>query len=240
VGKTGLIRDLARRHGKQLLELNMERRLELADHFKPNDPRHALADLAADLGHCHDILCKARICHRVEHTAANGLPLGAETKGSLFKSILADIGLVSMQLGLFRLDFRDADHVIWANKGGLAEQSVGQQLRCLAPAYEDPRLFYWQRTEGRQGEIDYLIQQGSAIITVEVKAGSSGSMNSLHAFIAARKLDRAIRLDINPPSVQLAECKTTTGEPVSHQLLSLPFYMVESIPAALAARMDPR
>jgi hypothetical protein len=187
---------------------------------------------------CHDLLCKARICHRVEHTAANGLPLGAETKSGLFKSILVDIGLVSAQLGLSRLEFRDIDQVIWANKGGLAEQFVGQHLRCLAPVYEDPRLFYWQRTEGRQGEIDYLIQQGSSIVPVEVKAGSSGSMKSLHAFMADKGLARAIRLDINPPSVQAVVCKTTTGEPVSYQLISLPLYMVESIPTALAVRRD--
>ena len=64
------------------------------------------------------------------------------------------------------------------------------------------------------------------------------SMKSLHAFMADKGLEWAIRLDINPPSVQLVECKTTTGEPVSYQLISLPLYMVESIPAALAARMD--
>jgi hypothetical protein len=47
--------------------------------------------------------------------------------------------------------------VVWANKGMLAEQFVGQQLRTIMPAYEDPRLFYWKRIEGRQAEIDYQL-----------------------------------------------------------------------------------
>ena len=50
VGKTWLVRDLARRHGRTLLELNMEKRPELADHFRNNDARRAVSELGIDLG----------------------------------------------------------------------------------------------------------------------------------------------------------------------------------------------
>jgi hypothetical protein len=125
------------------------------------------------------------------------------------------------------------DTVVWANKGALAEQFAGQQLRTIMPAYEDPRLFYWQRTEGRQAEIDSLVQRGNRILPIEVKFGSSGSMKSLHAFMRQKQLQYAIRLDTNPPSVQDIMMKTTTGEPVSYRLMSLPLYMAESIPAGM-------
>ena len=186
-----------------------------------------------EIKRCFELLRLARICHQVEHTAANGLPLGAETKQGLFKTILVDIGLASVQLGLSRLDLREPELLVWANKGALAEQFVGQQLRCITPVYEDPRLFYWQRTEGRQAEIDYLIQLGNSILPIEVKAGNSGSMKSLHAFMQQKKLSHAIRLDTNPPSVQDIVVRTTTGEPVSYRLLSLPLYMTESITAGM-------
>ena len=186
-----------------------------------------------DIKRAQELLQLARVCHRVEHTAANGLPLGAETNHRTFKSILVDVGLVSVQLGLSRLDFRDLDNVAWANKGGLAEQFVGQHLRCLSRSFEDPRLFYWQRVAGRQGEIDYIIQRGSQIVPVEVKAGSAGAMKSLHAFMHQKKLPRALRLDTNPPSAQDLDVKTTTSQPVKYHLMSLPLYMVESIPATL-------
>lgn len=188
-----------------------------------------------DLKQALELLRLARVCHRVEHTAANGLPLGAETNPRTFKAILLDVGLASVQLGLSRLDLKDLNAVVWSNKGGLAEQFVGQHLRCLSQAYEEPRLFYWQRTEGRQGEIDYIIQQGSHVIPVEVKAGKAGTMKSLHAFMHAKQLRNALRLDINPPSVQNLDTQTTTGESVRYRLLSLPLYMVESIPTALSA-----
>lgn len=186
-----------------------------------------------DLKQAVELLSLARVCHRAEHTAANGLPLGAENNPLLFKLLLVDIGIAAAQLGLSRLDLRDLDQTVWANKGGLAEQFVGQHLRCLSEAWEDPRLFYWQRTGGRQGEIDFVLQHGRHIIPVEVKAGSAGSMKSLHAFMQAKKLTLAVRLDTNTPSVQYMDVKTTTGEPVRYKLLSLPLYMTELLPASI-------
>jgi len=184
-----------------------------------------------------ELLRLARVCHRVEHTAANGLPLGAETNPGLFKVILVDVGLAAVQQGLSRLDLRDLDTVVWANKGGIAEQFVGQHLRCLSQAYEDPGLFYWQRTEGRQAEIDYVIQHGSHVVPLEVKAGKAGSMKSLHAFMQGKKLRCALRLDINPPSSQEVDVMTTTAQSVTYRLISLPLYMAESIPAVLQAHL---
>ncbi len=181
-----------------------------------------------------ELLTLARVCHRVEHTAGNGLPLGAETNPRLVKTLLLDVGLISVQLGLSRLAWRDIESVVWANKGGVAEQFVGQHLRCLCLPFEEPRLFYWQRTEGRHGEIDYLIQHGRHIIPVEVKAGSAGAMKSLHAFMHDKRLDLALRLDTNPPSIQPMDVLTTTGDHSKYELRSLPLYMVESIPMALS------
>ncbi len=192
------------------------------------DPELRHRDVKAAL----ELLTLARVCHRVEHTAGNGLPLGAETNPRLVKALLLDVGLVSIQLGFSRLDWRDLDAVVWANKGGLAEQFVGQHLRRLFQPFEEPRLFYWQRTEGRHGEIDYLLQRGPRIIPVEVKAGSAGAMKSLHAFMHDKHLESALRLDTNPPSRQSLEVRTTTGESVKYELRSLPLYMVESIPSA--------
>jgi len=180
-----------------------------------------------------DMLTLARVCHRIEHTAANGLPLGAESNPRLFKMIMTDIGISTVQLGLSRLEFRNVSQVVWANKGGLAEQFVGQHLRCLFKPWEEPRLFYWQRTGGRQAELDFIIQYGAQIIPIEVKAGSSGSMKSLHAFMQSKQLPLAVRLDTNLPSVQDLDVQTTTGESVRYRLLSLPLYMTETLPVAI-------
>jgi hypothetical protein len=51
------------------------------------------------------------------------------------------------------------------------------------------------------------------------------SMKSLHAFMQAKQLSCSLRLDINPPSSQVVDVKTTTGESVNYRLISLPLYM---------------
>ena len=113
------------------------------------------------------------------------------------------------------------------NKGEVAEQVVGQLLRTIDPYYIEPKLYYWQRNQpGSNAEIDYLIQHNSTIIPIEVKAGSRGSMQSLHLFMKLKKLSTAVRLSSNTPSKMAVETKISSGEVVKYELLSLPIYMI--------------
>jgi hypothetical protein len=48
-------------------------------------------------------------------------------------------------------------------------------------------------------------------------------------------LKLAVRLDTSPPSSQDMAVRTTTGKPAEYGLLSLPLYMVESLPTAVQA-----
>src|SRR5690606_12426200 len=103
------------------------------------------------------MLCAARLCHRVEATAATGIPLGAEVDERRYKLILLDVGLLSASLGLAPTDLERADALVLANEGALAEQVVGQALRLTAPPAAEPRLFYWAReARGSEAEVDYV------------------------------------------------------------------------------------
>jgi predicted AAA+ superfamily ATPase len=155
--------------------------------------------------------------------------LGAESNDKFFKTLMVDIGLISAHLGLSSVKPADLDSMLLSNRGGLAEQFVGQQLRAAQTPAMDPQLFYWQRTGGRQGEIDYILQHGNHIVPVEVKSGAAGSMKSLHQFMAERKLGMAVRLDANPPSFEEMRVKTTQGHFVKYQLLSLPLYLAGNV-----------
>ncbi|KKK98677.1 hypothetical protein LCGC14_2640370, partial [marine sediment metagenome] len=83
------------------------------------------------------------------------------------------------------------------------------------------------------GEIDYIIQYGTTIIPVEVKAGAKGAMKSLHQFMFDKKLDLAVRCDQNAQALYMMDVKTTIGDRVSYKLLSIPFYLVEVLPSLL-------
>jgi uncharacterized protein len=49
VGKTWIVRELAKQTGKQLIELNFEKQRSLAIHFESNDPSTILLNLESAL-----------------------------------------------------------------------------------------------------------------------------------------------------------------------------------------------
>jgi uncharacterized protein len=175
------------------------------------------------------LLFQARVCSRISHTSGNGLPLGAESNDKFFKALMVDVGLISAQLGLTTGKQSSLDKMILTNKGEIAEQFVGQQLRASQSPLMDPQLFYWQRTGGRLAEIDYIIQHRNNIIPVEVKSGAAGRMKSLHQFMEGKKLPLAVRFNINQPALENIDVTTTTGQPVKYRLLSLPLYLTERV-----------
>ena len=134
-----------------------------------------------------------------------------------------------VQLGLSSLKPLDLKDLILINKGGLAEQFAGQQIRVAQSYISKPQLYYWQKTSGGQAELDYIIQYGNTIVPIEIKSGKSGSMKSLHHFMQKKNLDLAIRFNANQAETLDIKVKTTQGKPVSYCLLSLPIYLAERI-----------
>ncbi len=174
-----------------------------------------------------DLLTKARVCHRIVSTAANGVPLGAEINKKYVKALLLDCGLCSASLGLTLHQLQSIQELTLINSGGIAEQYVGQILRAIHPAFVQPMLYYWQRTEkASNAEIDYIFQHQNQVIPIEVKAGATGSLKSLHRFMKEKKKRLAIRINSDYPSVVKVNVKDSTGTPVEYELLSLPFYLL--------------
>lgn len=173
------------------------------------------------------LLLKARVCHKVQGSSANGIPLGAEVNSKIFKIILIDVGLVSTMLGLKLHQFSNMEDILVINKGALAEQVVGQLLRLLSPFYVEPALHYWSRElANSSAEIDYLIQDNQRLIPIEVKAGVEGKLRSLHQFMSEKPWKLAIRFYAGPVQRDHIKSKTTTGDLNDYELISLPFYLL--------------
>ena len=120
---------------------------------------------------------------------------------SVFKLLNLDIGLMNRMAGVSPADIRGLSEQRLINEGALAEQFVGQQLLRSHELNSPLLLHYWQRS-GKKGnaEVDFIIQLGSDIIPLEVKAGTTGTLKSLHQFMAEKHARLAVRLDLNPPS----------------------------------------
>jgi len=190
-------------------------------------------DRSGPLKQALELLCLARVCHQVVASAATSPPLGANSNDKVFKVLLLDTGLVSSLVGLSLVGLSPGADLMLSHRGGLAEQVVGQLLRLLPPAHEQPSLFYWQRqSSGAEAELDYVIQNGPHLVPVEVKSGSTGTLRSLHLFMAERNLPLAVRFNGSEPSLVQVDATTVAGA-ARYQLLSLPLYAVELLPALL-------
>lgn len=176
------------------------------------------------------LLTKARICHQIISTAANGVPLGAEINTKFFKVIGIDVGLVSAALKLELHQINSIAEINLINSGGIAEQVVGQLLRTIEPSYIEPSLYYWVREKKNSAaEIDYLIQHQNKIIPIEVKAGSTGSLKSLHFFMALKKIHTAVRINSDIPIIIPVKTKAHNGSTIKYQLISMPFYLTQQL-----------
>jgi predicted AAA+ superfamily ATPase len=145
-----------------------------------------------------ELLIMAGLVYPVTHSAANGVPLGAEANHKFRRIIPFDTGIFLHTLGL-RSEILPAADFAAVNKGALAEVSVGLELIKAASFFAPAELFCWQRSAGKErgnAQVDYVVQKGSAIIPIEVKSGSTGTMQSLRLFMKEKNLKRGVRASL--------------------------------------------
>ncbi|MHB8207129.1 ATP-binding protein [Mucilaginibacter sp.] len=135
-----------------------------------------------------DLLIMSGLVIPVTHTAANGLPLGAEANPKQRKMLLLDTGIFQRLLGLNISDILFEDNFDAINKGAIAEQFVGLELLKSFSCYRQENLYFWHReAKSSSAEVDYVIQQNENIVPIEVKSGKKGSMQSLFLFLEEKK-----------------------------------------------------
>ena len=200
-------------------------------HFSREDPAVATRDGI-------ELLCMARVLSKVIHSHCNGLPLQAEGDPRVYKLLFMDIGLMNAVCGLGWSAVEGMNETRLVNEGAMAEQFVGQHLQDLLSGSPNRELTYWLR-EGRatNAEVDYVVSFDGRIVPIEVKAGASGSLKSLHQFAAEKGAPVAVRFDAGPPAVQTVHTRVPRAgrqTEVAYRLLSLPLYLVERLPHLLA------
>ncbi len=201
-------------------------------HFSREDKA---ATIKADI----ELLCMARVLSKVTHSHCNGLPLQADFDPRSYKLLFMDVGLMNAVSGLGWSAIENTDETRLVNEGAMAEQFVGQHLEGLLAESPNRGLSYWLR-EGRaaNAEVDYVAAFDGRIVPIEVKAGASGSLKSLHQFVAEKTTPVAVRFDVALPSIQTIRTRVQQGRgpiDVAYRLISLPMYLVERLPAILAS-----
>lgn len=170
-----------------------------------------------DLKNALELLALAGVIKPVYMSYASGLPLSAEINEKKFKLNFVDIGLMQNACGL-QSDIGMTQDFMQVNSGAVAEQFVGQELRAYSDSHQESRLFFWARDKrNSSAEVDYIINAGSDIFPLEVKAGKTGTLKSLRLFLREKKAKFGIRISQDKLSY-------------IDNILSVPLYMIEQIP----------
>lgn len=119
----------------------------------------------------------AGIAYKVNRIKEPKLPLKFYEDFDAFKLFLLDCGLLGCMTDTPADQMLIGDNVFTEFKGALTEQYVLQQLQVLGFS-----PYYWSNSK-TPAEIDFVIQEGSRVIPIEVKAEENVRARSLAQFV---------------------------------------------------------
>ncbi|MFC1706507.1 ATP-binding protein [Planctomycetota bacterium] len=144
------------------------------------------------------------------------------------KLLPLDVGLALSALGLDSLQVR-AQPLEQLLDGRVADMFVGQQLLASPCGGHEPLHFWVSESSKGRAEIDYLLAGGpSGSRAVEVKAGATGTLKSLHQFLWRSGQSLGVRLCSSRYSLEQHAVRMPSGS-LTYRLLSLPLYLAERI-----------
>ncbi|OFZ16570.1 MAG: hypothetical protein A2X86_12300 [Bdellovibrionales bacterium GWA2_49_15] len=180
-----------------------------------------------DLHHQLDLLFMAKVAFPVKHSTCDGVPLAASESSKTFKTIILDIGLMNSLQNLSWHHLQSNDQLL--TDGAMAEQFIGQHLLYNFQSFQEPQIHYWLR-EGKShnAEVDYVVEDNSTLIAIEVKSGAAGKIRSLHQWMQDAKAPRKKCIRFNLSKGGKEKISYQYDEKVlKYELLTLPLYLVE-------------
>lgn len=149
------------------------------------------------------------------------------------KLIMVDSGLTNFVAGI-QLEYLVNKNLLDTWRGRAAEQIVAQEMKpVLDRHYRENQNFWVRDKNGTTAEVDFIWQDVSRIVPIEVKAGNNAHLRSLHSFVNnCQQSVLAVRVWNGAFYIQ----ELTTPEPnnVPFKLINLPFYYVGQIDTVLA------
>ncbi|MDR1758019.1 MAG: ATP-binding protein [Bacteroidales bacterium] len=131
------------------------------------------------------------LLHQVYRVSKPDMPLAAYQDLAAFKLYHNDVGLLGAMAKLLLTAVIDGNTIFEEFNGSLTENFVLQQLLLK----EENDIFYWTN-ENSTAEVDFVVQNDTEIIPIEVKSGESLKSVSFKFFREKYKPKRAIRTSL--------------------------------------------
>ncbi|MCX7029584.1 MAG: DUF4143 domain-containing protein, partial [Spirochaetes bacterium] len=138
-------------------------------------------------------LCDAGLLRKVRRVAKPSLPLKSYVEQGVFKLYLLDVGLLASHAGVPVSALVHGDEAFEEFKGALTEQYVSQELAIMP----DVEVCYWS-ADRAEAEVDFLVQRGTDIAPIEVKAAENLQAKSLRSYRDKFAPSRCYRISLSP------------------------------------------
>lgn len=137
-------------------------------------------------------LLDAGLIYKVCRVSAPLMPLKFYEELSVYKLFMLDVGLMGAMADVPAESVLVADTLIREYKGAFTELFVLTQLMV-----QDIPIYYSSSNDARS-EVDFVVQHGSTITPIEVKAEDNVQSKSLRAYIAKHPGLKGLRLSMKP------------------------------------------
>jgi predicted AAA+ superfamily ATPase len=155
-------------------------------------------------------------------------PLKSFEDPSAFKIYHSDVGLLSAMSGLDSHMLISGSDIFDAAKGAITEQYVLQEL--IATTAYSPN--YWSNSSGNS-EVDFVVQDNSAILPIEVKSGINLQAKSLKVFMQKHKTKIAVRTSL--ADYKISEVSYENSDKTGC-VIDIPLYGIAALPIAYSCR----
>ncbi len=162
---------------------------------------------------------KAMLIYLIFPSTATDLPIQIDRKKSPVLQFL-DTGLLNYFIGL-QPEFIRFDDLHSFYKGLIAEHIVRQEIMTIDRTKNQIPSFWVREKKQSNAEVDVITQYKNLVIPIEIKAGKTGMLRSLHQFMDA--VDHVYSIRFHAGELGLTTAKTTTGK--QYRLLNLPYYL---------------
>ncbi len=152
---------------------------------------------------------------KISRITKPALPLKAYEDLKAFKLFTLDVGLLSCMSRLNTQTLLEGNSLFEEFKGSLTEQYVFQQLKGI----KGLDTYYWANDRGNS-EIDFVIDNGSTIIPIEVKAEANLKAKSLKTYKAMFSPHISVRASMSDYQKEA-------------WLVNMPLYAVNELPSQI-------
>lgn len=132
------------------------------------------------------------LIYKIDRVNKPNIPLIAYQDTSTFKLYILDVGILGAMTRIDEKILLEGNEIFTEFKGSFTEQFVLTELK----SNKDIPIFYWS-AEKATAEIDFLIQLGTDVIPIEVKASENLQAKSLKTFIEKYQTTKNVRTSMS-------------------------------------------